>query len=212
MVLEPSGYFYPNRFARALFDAMDDVMGQHGLSTLLGEAQLPQYVGAPPGTDLERAFDFAAIAALSQALEVIYGVRGGRGMALRIGQAAFAKGLVGFGVMRAASDPSFRALPRDTQVEYGLKALAKLFSSFSDQRCHVEKDGDVWHFVTDNSPYAWGRTAQKPVCHMMSGMILEALRWVTNGYEFYVREVACRATGSAQCVFRIHPYALGEQR
>jgi predicted hydrocarbon binding protein len=46
---------------------------------------------------------------------------------------------------------------------------------------------------------------------MMVGMILECLRWSSNGYEFYVREVECCATGHAHCLFRVNKSAIGER-
>jgi predicted hydrocarbon binding protein len=209
MPKNPSGLYYPNRIAHALFRAMDDVMGQHGLSTLLEIAQLEAYAQNPPPDNLEREFDFAAVAAMNAALEEMYGVRGGRGIASRIGQAAFASGLKSFGVMRAAADPAFRALPVERRAQYGLQSLAALFNNFSDQRNRVEEDSRAYQFIIENSPYAWGRQAEKPVCDMMSGILIESLRWVSNGYQFHVREVACRAAGSPECVFRIHrqPYS-----
>lgn len=204
MLHHPSGLYYPNRIAHALFSAMDDVMGQHGLSALLEIAHLEQYAKNPPPDNLEREFDFAAVAALNIALEEMYGVRGGRGIALRIGQATFARGLKDFGVMRAASDPAYRALSVERRAQYGLQGLVALFTNFSDQRSHLEEDARTFHFIIENSPYTWERQAEKPVCHMMGGMLIESLRWSSNGYEFYVREVACRAAGSPECVFHIH--------
>ncbi len=211
MLENPSGLYYPNRIARALFLAMDDVMGQHGLSNLLEIARLQEYAQNPPPDDLERAFDFAAAAAMNIALEEMYGMRGGRTIANRIGQSAFANGLTTFGVMRAAADPAFRALPVERRVQYGLQSLAALFNNFSDQRSRVEEDSRAFHFIVENSPYAWGRQAQKPVCDMMTGILIEGLRWVSNGYQFHVREVACRATGSPECIFRVgrEPFSGG---
>lgn len=210
-MLEPGGLYYPNRIARSFFVAMDDVMGQHGLSTLLHLADMEAYIGNPPPDNLARQFDFAAIAALNQALEEMYGARGGRGMALRIGRASFAYGLKHFGVLRGMSDPVFRALPLNKQVIYGLNGLAAVFSNFSDQTSRMEQDDDTLHFMSDVCAFAWGRTADKPVCHMMVGLLQEGLRWATNGYEFYVREIACRASGNDECIFHINKQAIGEQ-
>jgi predicted hydrocarbon binding protein len=211
-VLEPGGFYYPNRIARSFFVAMEDVMGQHGLSTLLNLADMEAYIDNPPPDNLERQFDFAAVAALNQALEDMYGARGGRGMALRIGRASFSYGLKHFGLLRGMSDPVFRALPIDKQVAYGLHGLAAVFSNFSDQASRISEadDGDSHYFITQ-SPFAFGRTADRPVCHMMVGLLQEGLRWATNGYEFYVREQTCLATGGDECVFRINKHAIGQQ-
>jgi hypothetical protein len=84
-VLEPSGLYYPNRFARLFFLAMEDVMGKHGLNSVLSIANLDAYIDQPPPDNMARQFDFAYMAALSEALENMYGTRGGRGIALRFG-------------------------------------------------------------------------------------------------------------------------------
>jgi len=209
-VPEPAGLYYPNRIARAFFVAMDDVMGQNGLNTVLGLAELSQYISAPPPDNLDKEFDFAALSAMNEALEETYGARGGRGMALRIGRAAFARGIKGFGVMKAMSDPAFRALPLDQRIEFGLQALASVFTNFTDQVSSVAADSDSFLFRIEVSPFAWGRVSDKPVCHAMVGIIQESLRWSSNGYEFYVRETACRATGSDECIFRVNKTAIGE--
>ncbi len=209
-MLEPSGLYYPNRLANAFFVAMEDVMGRHGLGALLTLAELEHYIQAPPPNNLDRQFDFAAIAAFSQALEEMYGERGGRGMALRIGRASFALGIKRFGAMRGIADPAFRALPLQHRVQLGLQALAAIFTNFSDQNSSVEDVGNAYLFKVDVSPFAWGRTADKPVCHALTGIIQECLRWASNGYEFYVQETACRAMGHDQCLFRVNKAAIGQ--
>lgn len=208
---EPSGLYYPNRIARAFFSAMDDVMGPNGLSSLLSIVQMEAHLNHPPPDDLKRQFDFASIAAINEALEEMYGIRGGRGMALRIGQSAFARGLKNFGAMQAVAHPAFRNLALPKRIDYGLQGLASILTNFSDQNSHVENNGDALLFVSDVSPFSWNRTSDKPVCHMMGGIILECLRWSSNGYEFYVREVECRANGHEHCMFRVNKSAIGER-
>jgi hypothetical protein len=208
---EPSGLYYPNRIARAFFAAMDDVMGQNGLSQLLGLADMTAYMDTLPPDNLKREFDFAAIAALNTGLEKMYGVRGGRGMALRIGQSAFSRGLKDFGALRGINSAAFRVLPLEKRIDYGLHGFAAVLTNFSDQACTIESEGNALLFISDESPFSWNRTSEKPVCHMMVGMILECLRWSSNGYEFYVRETHCRAAGHSQCIFRINKSAIGER-
>ncbi|MEL6310015.1 MAG: 4-vinyl reductase [Chloroflexota bacterium] len=206
-----SELYYPNRIARAIFMAMDDVMGAHGLQSLLSLARMEQYADSLPPDDMSRAVDFSSIAALNIALEELYGANGGRGMALRIGQRAFVGGLKNFGAMRAANDAAFRNLPVHKRTEYGLQGLALILTNFSDQKSSVVVKEDSLEFISEVSPYAWGRNTNKPVCHMMVGIIMECLRWSTNGYKFYVREIECTATGAERCVFRINKQAIGEQ-
>lgn len=205
----PSGLYYPNRIARFYFQAMEDVMGQSGLNVVLGLAGLEAYIGRPPGDNLAGEFDFAAMAAIQVALEEMYGERGGRGMALRIGRASFAHGMRSFGALAGMNDPAFRALPRDARCRLGLMALANVYSSFSDQQSSFEEDAQAYRFIVHNSPMAWGRTAEKPVCHALAGNLQECMRWISNGDEYYVMETSCRACGSETCVFTIHKTPIG---
>ncbi|HEX2619743.1 MAG TPA: 4-vinyl reductase [Phototrophicaceae bacterium] len=209
-MLEPSGLYYPNRIARLFFLAMEDVMGKGGLNALLSLAELDTYIDEPPPNNLARQFDFVAISSMTQALENIYGARGGRGMALRIGRACFARGMKSFGAMAGMTDPAFVALPLSTKTRLGLDALAAIFTNFSDQHSTVKEFTDYYEFSTEVSPMAWGRTADKPVCHALTGIIQESLRWASDGYEFHVQEVNCRATGADACVFRVNKKPIGQ--
>jgi predicted hydrocarbon binding protein len=208
-VREPSGLYYPNRIARYFFQAMEDVMGQNGLNVVLSLAGLEAYIGHPPPDNLAGEFDFTAMAAIQEALEEMYGARGGRGMALRIGRASFSQGMRTFGALAGVDTPAFRALPRDARGRLGLMALANVYSSFTDQQSSVEEDASTYRFVVENSPMAWGRMSDKPVCHALVGTLQECMRWIANGYEYYVYESACHACGSETCVFTINKTPIG---
>jgi hypothetical protein len=140
----------------------------------------------------------------------MYGARGGRGMALRVGQACFSLGMKTFGAMAGMADPAFQALPLENRTKLGLEALAAIFTNFSDQTSTVRDQGGYYEFVTEYSPMAWGRTADKPVCHALTGIIREALRWSSDGYEYHVQEITCRAAGGDECVFRVTKKPIGQ--
>ncbi len=209
-MLEPSGLYYPNRIARYFLLAMEDVIGKNGLTALLSLAELDSLNAAPPPDDLARHFDFSHLAALSQALEEMYGARGGQGMALRIGRACFANGMKSFGVMKGMADPAFRALPLETRTDIGVRALAAVFTNFSDQSTQVLDAGTHFEISTEFSPYAWGRSAERPVCNALVGVIQEGMRWASDGYEYHVHETQCRALGDDQCVFRVNKTPIGQ--
>lgn len=209
-MVEQSGLYYPNRFARWIFLAMRDVMGMNGLNALLSLATLENYMEDFPPDDLARQFDFAYIAAMSEALENMYGTRGGRGMALRIGRASFSQGMKTFGAFAGMTTPSFKALPLDQQVQLGVQVLVNVFNNFSDQDTSLEDKGDFFNIEIVNSPMVWGRTTDRPACHALVGICQESLRWASVGHEFHVQEIACRATGSEQCVFKVNKHPIGQ--
>lgn len=184
-------------------------MGKHGLDTILSMAALESYTGQLPPDNLARQFDFAYLAAISEALEDMYGTRGGRGIALRIGRATFDKGLNTFGALSGMAHPAFQRLPLAERSRLGVAALAAVFSKFSDQQVTVETLDDHFRMTVDPSPMAWGRTTEKPVCHAVAGMIQGGLRWASGGHEYHVQEMSCRAAGGEVCVFKVNRNPIG---
>ncbi len=208
--MEPSGLYYPNRIVRYFFLAMEEVMGLGGLNTVLSLAKLTRFQQERPPDNLDKSIDFVEMAALSNALEEVYGPRGGRGMAMRIGRACFSMGIKNFGVMMAMQDPTFRALPLNDRCMLGLLALDSVFNRFSDQRSSVKEDENAYYYFVENSPTAYGRHTDKPVCHALAGIVQECMSWSSNGYEFYVVETTCRACGSPKCTFQITRKPIGQ--
>ena len=86
---QPDELFYPNRFARIIIDALEEVMGKNGLHAVLRLAKLEKYIHERPPNNLEKEFPFSELTALQAALEEMYGPRGGRGLAIRAGRATF---------------------------------------------------------------------------------------------------------------------------
>jgi hypothetical protein len=116
--IEPSGYYYPNRVARIYIEAMEEVMGRNGLNAVLRLAGLSHLIDNYPPANLAKEFEFADYSALNGALEEMYGPRGGRGLELRAGRAAFARGLQGLGALSGASDLAFKVLPLGAKLKY----------------------------------------------------------------------------------------------
>ena len=86
----------------------------------------------------------------------MYGQRGGRGLELRAGRAAFARGLQGLGALSGASDLAFKLLPLNAKLRVGIPALAKVFSQVSDQRSTVEDRGEYYSYTMHPCPVAGG--------------------------------------------------------
>jgi len=208
--VDASGYTYPGRLVRALFVALEQTAGPSSLGSTLEVAGLTAYTpqDLTSQTDFP-SLDFVEIAAFGAALEALYGTRGGRGIALRTGGAVFDHGLRDYGAMHGVGAPQFKSLPVSGQAQVALQGLAGVFSHISDQHSHVEVEPDKLKFIADPSPFAWGRESERPVCHVLTGLLGAALRWATDGYHFSVYETACRASGSETCVFQISKKPIG---
>lgn len=204
-----SGKYYPNKIGHIYLKAMEDVMGKNGLHAILRLAKLNQFIDNMPPADLKRQFDFTDYSALNAALEDMYGPRGGRGLAMRAGRASFAQGLKEFGALAGVGDKAFKILPLKTKLKVGVSAMAKVFSSVSDQKTRVEDKGDHFLYIIEECPVCWDRKSDKEICHAAAGVLQEGLRWVSGGNEFRVGEIACHAKGDENCVFKIEKEPIG---
>lgn len=200
---EKSGYYYPNLIVRIYLEAIEDVMGSNGIKALLNLAHMEQLKDNYPPRNLSKEFDFADFAHLNEAMESMYGPRGGRALSLRAGRKAFEQGLRNLGPMVGIGDTTFRILPLKLRMKVGLAAMAKAFSLTSDQVCHVEEQDDCFVYIIDRCPVCWGRHSDAPMCHAALGIIQEGLNWGTGGMRFKTTEVTCIGRGDPSCNFTI---------
>jgi len=204
-----SGYYYANKFALIMIEALEDVMGKNGLHAVLNLAHLPGLIDNYPPGNLAKEFDFADVSAINQALEVMYGPRGGRGLALRAGRATFADALRNFGALAGAGDLAFRVLPMSVKLRIGLPAMARIFSQVSDQHSTVREIEYEYIYTIHRCPVCWGRKElEKPVCFIAVGLLQEGLKWVSGGCEFRVYETRCISMGDDVCEFTIQKMPL----
>jgi len=199
---EKSGYYYPNRIGRIYLEALEEVMGRRGLHALLRFARLDHLVDDFPPSNLALGFPFEDWSALNQALDDMYGPRGGRGLAIRAGRKAFDQGLRDFGAVVGVADRAFKLLPLGIRLNVGLKAMAKTFTQFSDQTSRVEELDDRFIYVIDRCPSCWGRHSDRPICHAAVGLLEAGVEWGT-GRKFKIVETSCIAMGDETCTFDI---------
>lgn len=198
-----SGYYWPVRMERILLSSLESVIGPNGLNALLNLTGVGSKVEDESADDLARTFDFACVANLNQGLDMVYGPRGGRGLALRCGRAMGERLLSEFGLVTGISDLAIKVLPLSTKLRIGVPAVARIFTQYSDQSGRVEDHDGYFQYTVERCPMCWGRKTQQPVCQMTIGILQEALRAFSKGMEFRVGQEACRAMGAKSCVFRI---------
>jgi len=207
--VEKSGYFYNNKFGLITIKSLEEVMGKNGLNAILNLAGLNHYVEHYPPDNLDKGFDFAELSAIGVGLEEMYGPRGGRGLALRAGRATFSDALRNFGALAGVADLAFVVLPLQSKLRIGLPAFAKIFTQLTDQHTTVEEKDNEFIWTIHRCPVCWGRSgSDKPVCFIATGLLQEALKWVSGGNEFRVNESKCVAMGDPVCEFVIQKEPL----
>jgi len=200
---QKSGYYYPNLIVKIYLESIQEIMGPNGMKALLNQAKMQHLIGNFPPGNLHKEFDFADFAQLNEAMEGMYGPRGGRAMALRAGRHAFDQGLKNLGPMVGIADRTFRLLPLGIRMKVGLRAMATAFSSTSDQVCYVREEPDHFIYVIERCPVCWGRHADASICHAATGIIQGGLDWGTSGKKFRLTEATCIAKGDPSCNFII---------
>jgi len=126
-------YYWPNKMGRMMLLALEDVMGKNGVNAVLNLAKLRHLINNYPPNNLDLGWSFEEMAALNQALEDMYGPRGGKGLAIRAGRAGLYYALKDFGAVLGVSDLAFRLLPLGIKIKIGLNAMAETFNKTSDQ-------------------------------------------------------------------------------
>jgi predicted hydrocarbon binding protein len=138
----------------------------------------------------------------------MYGVRGGRALALRAGRETFKYALKEFMPVLGIADLAFRPFPLGMKIKIGLEVFAETFNKFTDQIVSLEQDANSHLWVIERCPVCWQRKSEAPCCHLAVGLLQESLFWVSNGKNYRVSEVKCIARGDNACVITINKKPL----
>ena len=208
-IIPDSGYYNSNKFARIFLESIREISGKNGLNTILNYSHLSELTNNLPPDNLDREFDFSHFSMINKALEEIYGTRGGRGLALRIGRTTFDDVLKDYGALAGVGDLAFRVLPLQLKMKIGLQAMARIFSEKSDQISTVVDEQETITYSIERCPVCWGREVEDhAVCFYMVGLLQEGLHWVSGGREFQIQETKCIAQGNQVCEFEIQKTPL----
>jgi hypothetical protein len=197
----PTYYYYPNKIGRIILLAMEEIMGRNGVNAVLNLSKLRRLINNYPPNNFDRQFNFEDVGAIQQALDEMYGPRGGRGLALRAGRACFKYGLKEFGPVLGIADLAFRLLPINMKLKVGAEVFADTFNKYTDQRVRLTDDADQIYWHNERCPVCWGRKSDIVCCHLVVGILQESLYWVSGGKNFAVQETTCIARGDETCTF-----------
>jgi hypothetical protein len=177
-----NSFTYPQRMGRIIRQAMDEVLGCRNAQKVLKHASLADL--GDSAQDLP--FSFEDLGRMQGSMEKLYGVRGGRGLILRSGQACFKYSLRELGPSLGLNDIAFRLLPLEAKVRRGLQIFAEMFNNTTDQHVRVEETETsfLWHI--DHCQACTERQSEHATCDLVIGMLQEALYWMSGGKQFIV--------------------------
>lgn len=198
-----SRYFFPNKMGRIVLLALEEVVGNESMDTILTMARMRDRLEQYPPSDFGAGFSFDELARMQQALEELYGVRSGRGLARRLGRVCFIIGAQDLRPVLGVADLAFRVLPLRIRLKAGFEVLAHIFRQFSDHRVRLEEEARYFRWVAERCGVCWGRRSEAPCCHLSVGLLEEVLYWLSGGESFYIEEVSCVAAGDPVCTILV---------
>lgn len=191
-----------NALVRQALIAAEEVMGEHGLETVLRTSGLERYIGNYPPDDLEPAIQTSDYARLNEVIESFYG-RGGRGMLRRIGQASFQYAVREQAALMGLAGVALKVLPARGRIKFILNALVDALKKSNPQvDAWVDESGEHLVYCDATCAICHGRLSSEPICFLYLGSIGEAVRWAT-GQDYEVAETACTAMGAPHCRFEV---------
>ena len=151
---------------------------------------------------------YTSVAAIAIGLEMMYGPRGGRGVALRGGRAGVKYLLRQFGTTMGIADLNFRMLPVPVRLKTGLENMAGLVAKIGDEHGTIEEFESHWTWRVDRCPHCWQRKVEEPACQFPVGLLQEFFAWASSGRIYGIREIECSAAGGSACLIEINKKAL----
>lgn len=163
-------------FSHVLAEAAVDVLGQADFDNL--------------ALCTERAI---TVDAFMESLKKHYGPTGSRGVAQRIGKAAFKYFLDSYGSELNLTNLDYRLLPRGKRVKTGLETVSRKLG---------EEFGAQIHLDSDDGAYYWriaGKTSVGDFTYLLAGMAQELMSWSGGGRVYNVRGL----TDTNECVLKM---------
>lgn len=169
-------------FSHVISEAAVDVLGQADAACLK--------VNAECGVEID---------ALIDALQQCYGPCGSKGVAQRMGQAAFKYFLNSYGGELNLTSIDYHLMPSGKRLQTGLEAVSQKLGE--ECGAHIRLDADegayYWH-ITPNCA-CQSEWIKNGFAYFLAGMAQELMSWSGGGRFYNVREIP----DSASCVLKM---------
>ncbi len=201
-------FYYPNKMGNILLRSLKEMLGREQTELVLQEGGIGGLLEDFPPNDLSKNYPFRGVSGITEGLENVFGTEEGRRKAAELGHLTFQRGIFDFDPMLGIIDMPRRLMPLGMKIRLGMDIFGVVFNRFSDQRVKISEDQDNYLWVITRCPVCWGRQVAGPACHLATGILEEALSWVSNGRQFHVEQTSCIAAGDTDCTIAIRKQPL----
>ena len=189
----------PHQFVGVFLDVLVDLLGEHGTHALLRRAGLTDWIGRFPVSPASGPVGPQSVASLMASLEELYGTRGGRALARRMGSGLIDRHLKDIGALAGMRNEAFQRLPARDRARLGLGALRRVLAQLNSLAAGLAIAGDSLVFSVAECPFCLGRSLEESACASLVGLVEAALSVSTPDLQLSAEETECRAAGGRSC-------------
>jgi predicted hydrocarbon binding protein len=202
--IEKSGCYHSNLLTFSMLSTLKDILGDNGLVALLRYADVEELMGVMPPKNLDDGVDFADMSSIFQAVEEIYGVRGGHALLTRCGRKTFEAYRENFAPLMNYLTLELKLVPHEKRVKQGIDFTLKLLTRTGAQHVTCLDSAEDLVYQIKNNSACYGRSkTDHAVCHMTVGEIQGILHCASSGEDRQVVESLCAAKGDLYCEFHV---------
>ena len=194
---------------RVYLETIQDIVGTHGLKSVLNYAHLETYIDNFPPSNSNVEIPLEDLQHLCRSLLELFGQRGIRSLQMQVGQQIILKSLEKQPWIMKVILPVRFLIPERRRLRFGLKKLIEAVErkyppsdELQGPELNLEEGKDGFVIIYGNNWESEDVLSQSPVCHSTVGSIKGFAEW-TTGHAYDVREVECRAIGHPADVFEI---------
>lgn len=196
-----------NFILRKWLETLQDIVGEHGLKTILNYAHLEQYVDSFPPDDDQGAIPVEHLQSLYRAILDLFGHKGARSLQLNVGRKVMERMVKSRPAITIPVKTAARIFPEPRRIRMTLEkfidqSLERAPTAMGKERYELKEEDDYFLFIDHDYEGSEGVTSDKPICGFLVGMLDYAVEWIT-GNPHKVEEIECRAMGSPCDVIRI---------
>ena len=197
-----TAYDNPSNLGEMILMGMEEIIGKSQLQSIMNTNNMDSDQSRQAGNEHQRKFSILDLSKFQISLERVFGSVAGRGLAIRSGRASFQYILRKFGGELGLSGNDFKLLAPARRFHVGLVALAGLINRDLGDCIQLETDGEdvLWKIDYSNLP---AFRIQRSICHIIVGLLQEALYWFSGGKLYPIQEICCSEQGNSACILRI---------
>ncbi len=197
---------------RIYLETIENIVGPHGLKSVLNYAHLEKYIDNFPPSNSCVEIPLEDIQSLCLSLLEMFGQKGVRSLQLRVGRQLAQRSLSNRPLVRKAAQLLSRVVPEHKKMRYCLTRLIEevkkrypLPVDTSLPRLELHEEEDCFIIIYRDNWESEDVISQSPVCNVAVGTIEALMEWIT-GHIHEVQESECRAMGHPADVFRISKF------